>query len=116
MNEIFHALADDTRRAMLRDLAQGERTVSELAEPHPMSLQAASKHIKVLEKAGLIQREIRWRTHWCRLDPAPLAKAHQELGFYERFWTTRLDALDRILREEDAQGAKTSRKDQGDDQ
>lgn len=66
-----------------------------------MSLAAASKHIKVLESAGLIRREVRGRTHLCRLDPGPLASAHQWLGFYERFWSGRLDALERLLREED---------------
>jgi DNA-binding transcriptional ArsR family regulator len=86
---------------MLRELAGGERTVGELAEPFPISLAAASKHIKVLENAGLIRREVRWRTHVCHLQPGPLAQAHEWLGFYERFWTDRLDALERLLREED---------------
>lgn len=100
LNTLFHALGDGTRRRMLRDLADGERSVSQLAEPFDMSLAAASKHIKVLEKAGLIRREVRWRTHMCRLEPGPLATAHGWLGFYERFWTSRLDTLDRLLREE----------------
>jgi DNA-binding transcriptional ArsR family regulator len=102
LNAVFHALGDPTRRGMLRSLAGGERTVSELAEPFDMSLAAASKHIKVLETAGLIRREIRWRTHVCRLAAGPLAEAHGWLGFYERFWTGRLDELERLLREEDA--------------
>jgi DNA-binding transcriptional ArsR family regulator len=102
MNSIFHALGDATRRSMLRDLARGERTVSELAEPFAMSLAAASKHIKVLEHAGLIRREVRGRTHLCRLEAGPLASAHDWLGFYERFWTSRLDELERLLRDEDA--------------
>ncbi|WP_322096494.1 ArsR/SmtB family transcription factor [Pelagibius marinus] len=105
MDAIFHALSDETRRRMLRDLAAGERTVGELAEPHPMSLAAASKHIKVLEKAGLIRREIRWRTHVCHLEAAPLERAHDEIAFYEQFWTRKLDTLERLLREEDAQNA-----------
>lgn len=99
---IFHALGDATRRKMLRDLAEGERSVTELAKPFAMSLAAASKHVKVLETAGLIRREIRWRTHVCRLEPGPLARAQNWLGFYERFWTDRLGDLDRLLREEDA--------------
>lgn len=99
---IFHALGDATRRQMLRDLAEGERSVTELAKPFAMSLAAASKHVKVLETAGLIRREIRWRTHVCRLEPGPLARAQDWLGFYERFWTDRLGDLDRLLREEDA--------------
>ena len=102
LTPIFHALGDATRRGMLRALAGGERTVGELAEPFPISLAAASKHIKVLEGAGLIAREVRGRTHLCRLDPGPLASAHDWLSFYERFWTHRLDVLDRLLREDDA--------------
>lgn len=102
LDAVFHALGDPTRRAMLRRLAAGERTVGELAEPFAMSLAAASKHVKVLEAAGLIRREVRWRTHICRLDPGPLAAAQDWLGFYERFWTDRLDALDRLLRAEEA--------------
>lgn len=99
---IFHALGDATRRRMLRELAGGERTVSQLAKPFAISLAAASKHIKALENAGLIRREVRGRTHLCRLDPGPLASAYQWLSFYERFWTDRLDVLERLLREEDA--------------
>ncbi len=87
---------------MLRELTQGERTVSQLAEPFDMSLAAASKHIKSLESAGLIHREVRGRMHMCRLAPTPLASAHDWLSFYERFWTDRLDALERLLREDDA--------------
>lgn len=106
MDTIFHALSDETRRQMLHDLADGERSVTQLAAPHDMSLAAASKHIKVLEKAGLIRREIRWRTHICHLEAAPLKRAHDELAFYERFWTSRLDVLERLLAEEDAQQRK----------
>ncbi|RWN55395.1 metalloregulator ArsR/SmtB family transcription factor [Mesorhizobium sp.] len=105
IDAVFHALGDATRRHMLRDLAGGERTVSQLAEPFAMSLAAASKHIKTLENAGLIRREVRGRTHLCRLEPGPLASAHQWLGFYERFWTNRLDVLERLLREQDARKA-----------
>ncbi|MGX1309434.1 DNA-binding transcriptional ArsR family regulator [Amorphus suaedae] len=102
LDTVFHALGDATRRRMLRALADGERTVGQLAEPFAISLAAASKHIKVLEKAGLIRREVRGRTHHCRLEPGPLASATEWLSFYEHFWTGRLDALDRLLREEDA--------------
>lgn len=100
MNSVFHALGDATRRRMLRDLASGERTVGELAQPSSMSLAAASKHIKVLEGAGLIRREVRGRTHLCRLEPGPLASAHEWLGFYQRFWNSRLDLLEQLLRDE----------------
>ncbi len=113
LDSVFHALGDATRRRMLRELASGERTVSQLAEPFAMSLAAASKHIKALENAGLIRREVRGRTHLCRLAPGPLASAHQWLSFYERFWTNRLDALDRLLRNEDARKHSAPKK--GDD-
>lgn len=102
LDSVFHALGDATRRHMLRELAEGERTVGQLAKPFSMSLAAASKHIKALENAGLIRREVRGRTHLCRLAPGPLASAHRWLGFYERFWTERLDVLEQLLREEDA--------------
>lgn len=102
MNSVFHALGDATRRRMLRDLSRGERTVSELAEPFAISLAAASKHIKVLENAGLIRREVRGRMHVCSLEPGPLASAHQWLSFYEQFWSGRLDLLEQLLREEKA--------------
>jgi len=102
LDAVFHALGDATRRNMLRTLAGGERTVGELARPFAISLAAASKHIKSLEKAGLIRREVRGRTHVCRLEPRPLASAHEWLSFYEAFWTGRLDILERLLREEDA--------------
>jgi DNA-binding transcriptional ArsR family regulator len=113
MNSVFHALGDATRREMLHELAGGERTVSQLAEPFAISLAAASKHIKVLESAGLIRREIRGRTHVCRLDPGPLASAHQWLSFYERFWAGRLDVLEQLLRREDARQSTNPKR--GDD-
>ena len=113
MDSVFHALGDATRRRMLRELAGGERTVSRLAEPFAMSLAAASKHIKVLENAGLIRREVRGRTLICRLAPGPLASAHEWLSFYERFWNNRLDELERLLREEDA--ARPKKTERGDE-
>ena len=94
---------------MLRDLAGGERTVSQLAKPFAISLAAASKHIKALEAAGLIHRRVQGRTHTCRLEPGPLASARDWLSFYERFWTSRLDALEQLLRAEDA-GLSTTTK------
>ena len=113
LNAVFHALGDATRRQMLRELAYGERTVGQLAEPFAISLAAASKHIKALESAGLIQREVRGRTHVCRLDPGPLASAHEWLSFYQRFWSERLDMLERLLRNEDARPFPAEKK--GDD-
>ncbi len=104
LDNVFHALGDATRRGMLLQLSSGDRTVSELAAPFAMSLAAASKHIKTLEHAGLIRREIRGRTHWCRLEPTPLSSAHDWLAFYQRFWTGRLDALEQLLRAHQPQG------------
>jgi DNA-binding transcriptional ArsR family regulator len=113
LNTVFHALGDATRRQMLRELSDGERTVGQLAEPFAISLAAASKHIKVLENAGLIRREVRGRTHLCRLDPGPLASAQEWLSFYERFWTGHLDALERLLREDGARQSKPAKKGDG---
>jgi DNA-binding transcriptional ArsR family regulator len=116
LDSIFHALGDPTRRQMLRELSAGERTVGQLAEPFAISLNAASKHIKALEAAGLIRREVRGRMHFCRLDPGPLATAYEWLSFYERFWTDRLNVLERLLLEEDARKSpKPKKSKQGDD-
>jgi DNA-binding transcriptional ArsR family regulator len=101
LDNVFHALADPTRRKMIQQLALKERTVTELAEPYQMSLAAASKHIKVLEEAGLLHRTIRGRTHICRLDPKGLAVANAWIRFYERFWNDQFDALERELRKLD---------------
>lgn len=102
LNDLFRALADPTRRAMLQDLATGPRTVGELAAPHAISLAGASKHIQVLEQAGLLDREVQGRVHTCRLDAAPLHAGVEWLRHYERFWNQRLDALDALLRAADA--------------
>ncbi len=83
---------------MLAMLADDERTVSELAEPFEMSLAAASKHIQALERAGLLAREVQGRTHVCRLAPDALQDAHDWFRDYERFWSGRLDALERELK------------------
>lgn len=100
LDSVFHALGDATRRSMLRQLAERDRSVGELAAPFDMSLAAASKHIKALESAGLVRREVRGRTHICSLEPGPLASANQWVRYYERFWTDRLDILERLLRDE----------------
>ncbi len=112
LDRIYRALGDATRRQMLRELSQGALTVGQLAEPFEISLAAASKHIKALEAAGLVRREVQGRRHVCRLEPGPLATASEWLGFYERFWTDRLDVLDRLLRDEDqrASSARPKRK------
>lgn len=97
LNRVFGALADPTRRSMLRRLAGGARTVSELAEPFAMSFAAAAKHVKVLERAGLLSRTIEGRSHRCRIEPGPLEAADRWLAHYERFWSVRLDDLERAL-------------------
>jgi DNA-binding transcriptional ArsR family regulator len=102
LDTVFHALADPTRRAMLHALADGEQNISQLAAPFAISFAAASKHVKVLEHAGLIRRRIRGRTHVCRLDPRPLAVADHWLRFYEQLWTTQLDALAAMFEAETA--------------
>jgi len=112
LDTVFHALGDATRRQMLRELARGERTVGQLAKPFAISLWAASKHIKALENAGLIRREVRGRTHLCRLEPGPLASAHRWLSFYEAFWTDRLDVLERLLGEENTRDTPPSKGDE----
>jgi len=97
LSRLFQALADPTRRAMLRRLAAGPCTVGELGEPFAISLAAVSKHVKALERAGLISREVQGREHHCRLDARALEDAHEWLAFYERFWTARLDALEELV-------------------
>lgn len=109
LDVVFHALGDITRRRMLRNLAQGERTVGQLAEPFQMSLAAASKHVKVLEGAGLIRREIRGRMHVCRLEATPLSAASDWLRFYEQFWSARLDRLEDLLRKDAHASARANR-------
>ncbi|MGF6757647.1 ArsR/SmtB family transcription factor [Paraburkholderia sp. GAS42] len=99
LDGVFRALSDPTRRAMLRQLATGERNIRELAAPFDMSFAAASKHVKVLEGAGLIRRRIDGRSHVCQIEAGPLAAVDAWLRFYERFWTAHLGVLDGLLRE-----------------
>ena len=101
LDRTFHALADPTRRAMLRRLASGEQSIGELAAPFTMSFAAASKHVRVLENARLVRRRVEGRSHICHLEAAPLAAADDWLRFYERFWNQQLDALEAVLREVD---------------
>lgn len=101
LDAVFHALSDGTRRQMLRRLADGERSVGELATPFKMSFAGASKHVRVLERAGLVRRRIAGRVHYCRLEAARMREAQEWLRYYERFWTDRLDALESLLRAED---------------
>jgi DNA-binding transcriptional ArsR family regulator len=99
LDATYGALAHDVRRSMLEDLRDGEARVTDLAAPFDISLAAASKHIVVLEHAGLVRRNVIGREHRLSLDAAPLASASEWLEPYRRFWTGRLDALERHLRE-----------------
>ena len=102
LDSTFSALADPTRRAILARLARGEATVGELARPFAVSLPAISKHLRVLEDAGLMARHKDGRTHRCRLVAAPLHAAADWLLFYQRFWEGTFDSLaDYLAREPD---------------
>lgn len=98
LDATFTALADPTRRGMLAALALGEKPISDLAAPYPMSLAGAAKHVGVLERAGLIERRKVGRQHLCRLRPDRLKEASDWLGQWERFWNSRLDALEAALK------------------
>ena len=98
LDGVFHALSDPTRRAMIRTLVDGERKIGDLAAPFDMSFAAASKHVRVLEAAGLVRRRIEGRNHLCQLETAPLAAATDWLSFYERLWTDKFDALEALLK------------------
>lgn len=102
LDAVFGALSDPTRRAMLRDLAARPRTIGELAAPFDISLAGASKHIQVLERAGLVQREVQGRVHTCRLDARPLHAGAEWIRHYERFWNQKLDVLEALLKAGDA--------------
>jgi DNA-binding transcriptional ArsR family regulator len=93
LDRVFSALADPTRRAILHALTQSPSTITEIAKPFSVSFNAISKHVMVLERAGLVHREIKGREHYCWIDPDPLAEANLWLEYYRRFWEQRLDAL-----------------------
>jgi DNA-binding transcriptional ArsR family regulator len=100
LDAVFHALSSEPRRALLGELAGGERTVGDLASPFEISLAAVSKHLKVLEGAGLVERHVQGRTTVCRLRAEPLAEVQEWVSVYERFWTTRLDRLQALLEDD----------------
>jgi DNA-binding transcriptional ArsR family regulator len=104
LDSVFEALADATRRSILDRLREGPLTVTGLAEPYEMSLNAVSKHLKKLESAGLIRREIRGREHFCRLEAARFEAAMDWMEHYRKFWTVRLDALEKHLIEKRKRG------------
>lgn len=98
LDRVFAALSDPTRRLLMRRLCIGPATVSELAAPLEMSLNAVSKHLKVLEQAGLIQRTIKGRLHHISLNAAPLAEAERWVNQYRQFWDAHLNSLDSWLK------------------
>ncbi len=98
LNRVYAAIADPTRRAILAVLAGGgELNVGSLAGRFPISFNGVSKHVKVLERAGLVRRRVRGREHWLRLRPEPLREATRWLEHYREFWGARLDALEALL-------------------
>jgi DNA-binding transcriptional ArsR family regulator len=98
LDRVLEALADPTRRAIIERLARGEAKVTELARPFEISLNAVSKHLRVLERAGLMRRTVRGREHHCALRAEPMREAAQWIERYRAFWEGRLDALESYLR------------------
>ena len=109
LDETLMALADPTRRAILQRLTQGEARVTELAEPFPVSLNAVSKHIRMLERARLVRRRRVGREHFLSADPEPLDEAAAWIERQRTLWAARLDRLEELLREEDQQAARDMR-------
>ncbi len=97
LDRVFLALGHPVRRQILMRVAQGAATVTDIAEPFAMSLNAVSKHLKVLERAGLIQRQVLGREHHCRISPEPLEEVSSWLTYYQAFWTSRLDAMEQEI-------------------
>lgn len=97
MDQLLGAVADSTRRAILARLAAGDARVTEVASEFPISLNSVSKHVRMLERAGLVRRTVRGRDHVLSLDAAPLADAAAWIAHYRRFWEERLEALDKLV-------------------
>jgi len=100
LDHVYSAIADPTRRAILAALTRGEMTVGSLAAAFPISFNGVSKHVKVLERAGLVSRRVDGREHWLQLQPEPLRSAAQWLDEYRLLWERRLDALEEVLSED----------------
>ena len=115
LSQTFQALADPTRRAILARLASGESSIGELAGPFRMSLPAVSKHVKVLENAGLLRREKDGRVHRCRLEPGPMKEVSDWIDHYRRFWEGQFAALADYLERQPQAPAQTE-KEETDDQ
>jgi len=99
LDDVFGALADPSRRAILARLAQGEATVGDVAAPLNMALPSVSKHVRILERSGLIQRRVEGRRHWLRLRPDGLRTAGELLDFYRPFWEASVDRLAMLTKE-----------------
>jgi len=97
MNHTFSALADPTRRAILQQLMTGPAKVTEIARPHRISLNSVSKHLRILERAELVRRDVRGREHWIEFNKHPLTDARDWVESMLEFWDTRLDALEEVL-------------------
>lgn len=106
LDEVFVALADETRRAILARLSAGEARVTEVAAPFDISLNSVSKHIRILERAGLVTRRRSGRDHYLSLDPRPLTEASDWLQSRQRFWAGRVQKLQALLDEQDASPRK----------
>ena len=107
LDRVFSALADPTRRAILRRLTHRPATINEIAKPFRVSLNAISKHVMTLERAGILRRQIKGREHYCWIEPGPLREANEWLEHYRRFWEQRLDALEAyVARRYQASGKK----------
>ncbi len=113
LDSVFHALSDSTRRAILARLSSGDAVVTELAEPFDMSLPAISKHLTVLEKAGLLHRHKDGRIRRCELNAGPLETASDWISFYKQFWSNQLDSLSDYLERNKAKSkSKNSKRNQ----
>jgi DNA-binding transcriptional ArsR family regulator len=110
LDRVYGAIADPTRRTILGMLVGGEVTVGTLADRFPISFNGVSKHVKVLEQAGLVRRRVSGREHWLRLRPAPLRDASHWLEHYREFWEGRLDALEKFLLESEDRPVRKSRR------
>jgi DNA-binding transcriptional ArsR family regulator len=110
LNRTFAALADPTRRRILEHLAGGDRCVTDLAKPHRMSLPAVSKHLRVLERAGLIRRRRDGRVHCLKLEAKPMQQAQRWIEDYRRFWEESFDRLDEYLKQLQAEEIKNESK------
>ena len=110
LDDTLIALADVTRRSILQRLASGEARVTEVAEPFDISLNSVSKHIRILERAGLVRRRVSGRDHFLTLDPRPMNEATQWMLRTREFWSARLDALEAALRAEDAKPKRRRQK------